>query len=595
MQENNIVQSNELEQKVSDKYNTYLQESKDNRIKVEATWMEIDSMMDGNHYVYYDKVSRSIQQVPVGRKGTIRRTVNKMRSQEKSLTNLVNKNEPGFNITPSIVPNATTEEVQKAKMEAEVIQYKLQSLYKEKHMKHKFKQAVRVGARYGVAVGHVCWDDKEDEAELHIYTPWDVYIDPTCGGDIKKARYVIRAIPVDIESIKRNPKYKNTDFIKSEGDKQAESEFRNQFLQFKYPSVGNKNKAILFECWQKDYSKMVEEEGEKECTIKVVSWIGDTLVREETINDDEYPFELYYFNETMGEMYPRPLFADIISLNKSLDAIYSFWEEYIASVGVGRYLKHESVELNTQSSGYHGQMLTYSGAHDGKGIRALDIPPLPQAVYALKEAVERAMDELVGVSTLNMEAVARSGASGALIAQLQAQQAANIGEPTENLEYFATRIFERIVDLMDHNYSEARIVQSPDKNDMKAYKIRGSKAVSDVMPKQEDEISIDGDKFSISISIVPGSVFSDIQKKQDIVELYDRKAVDRQTLLEAYSIGNVRETLTRIQKEEKERIDMEAEQKAKLGSVDNKLAQEKQLQEQLQSMPPMPQQEAPMM
>ena len=593
MQENNIVQSNET-QKISSKYSVYLQESKDNRIKVEATWMEIDSMMDGNHYIYYDKVSRSIQQVPVGRKGTIRRTVNKMRSQEKQLTNLVNKNEPGFNITPSISPDATQEDIAKAKIEAEVVQHKLQSLYKEKHMKHKFKQAVRVGARYGVAIGHVCWDDKEDEAELHIHTPWDVYIDPTCGGVIQKARYIIRAVPVDIESIKRNPKYKNTEFIKAEGDKQAESEFRNQFLQFKYPSVGNKNKAIMFECYQKDYKNMTtEDNGEKECTIKVVSWIGDTLIREDTINDDEYPFELYYFNEIMGEMYPRPVFADVISLNKSLDAIYSFWEEYIATVGVGRYLKHESVELNTVSSGYHGQVLTYSGTQQNKP-EPLAIPPLPQAVYALKDAVERAMDEIIGVSTLNMESVARSGASGALIAQLQAQQASNIGEPTENLELFATNIFERIVDLMDHNYSEARIVQSPDKNDMKAYKIRGSKAVSDLIPKQEGEISIDGDKFSISISIVPGSVFSDIQKKQDIVELYDRKAVDRQTLLEAYSLGNVRETLNRIRKEEQDRIDMEAQQKAQLGTVDNKLEQEKQLQQQLQGIPPT-QQEAPMM
>lgn len=574
--------------KIDDKFKTFIQEAKDNRIKVEATWMEIDSMMDGNHYIYYDKMNRTIQQVPVTRKGTVRRTINKMRAQEKTLTNLINKNEPAFNITPLISPESTPKEIQNAKNDAQVIQYKFAELYNEKHFKHKFKQAVRVGARYGVAIGQVCWDDEEDEADIKIYSPWDVYIDPTCGGNICDARYIIKAIPVDLETIKNNPRYKNTEHIVVEGDKQAESEFRNQFLQFKYPSVGNKNRAIMFECWMKDSKKTYKEEDESgtpevEKKIKIVSWIGDVPIREEYLNDDEYPFDLYYPNEVMGEMYPRPIFADIISLNKSLDAVYSFWEEYIATVGVGRYIKHDSVELNTQSTGAHGQIMTYTGPI-GRQPVAMDMPPLPQAVYGLKDAIERAMDDITGVQSLNMDAVARSGASGALIGQLQAQQSANLGEPTENLELFATKLYEIILDLMDSNYSESKIVQSPDKENMKAYRIRGSKALSDISQPQDGETLVSKDKYSVKISIIPGSAFSDIQKKQDIIELFDRKAVDRQTLLEAYSLGNTREILERLEKEEEAKMAAEAEQKASMGSVDNKLAQEKQMQEQMMQM-----------
>ena len=102
-----------------------VKEGRDFRVKQEALWMELDYMIDGNHYIFYDKSSHEIRTLPIQRRGTIRRTVNIIKSKLRSVTNMINKSEPAFNIDADYTIGMSPEEKKKAEKKADVVQHLL--------------------------------------------------------------------------------------------------------------------------------------------------------------------------------------------------------------------------------------------------------------------------------------------------------------------------------------------------------------------------------------------------------------------------------------------------------------------------------------
>lgn len=539
-----------------------VKEGRDFRVKQEALWMELDYMIDGNHYIFYDKSSHEIRTLPIQRRGTIRRTVNIIKSKLRSVTNMINKSEPAFNIDADYTIGMSPEDKKKAEKKADVVQHLLLNVYRSNNLKQKFKRAVRLGEKRGLAYAQYVWDMDKDDINVLIDDPFDIIVDPTCEGDIQKASYIRKDTIVSMEYLKSNPNFKNVGLLESTS-KLNESTYRNSFLEFKYSNTSSKGRYLLSETWVKKQKKSTEtEDGETTQEMKTVVEVtyscNDVELDAQEYNYSKYPFCVYYPEEPDGEMYPRPPFADLIGLNKSLDATYSFREEYMATCGVGRYLKHKKSKLITPSTGAHGQIIEWSGTTPPT---PMDIPPFPHGVVQSHlNDTERYMSDIGGVQFLDAGQIIGSNTSGRAIAQLQAQQSESVGEPTENLAYFAKQLFEGIIELMIANYQEPRNVKAGEE----IFKVRGAGGLTELQTKEgmesQGEIILD-EVPSFHVEIIPGSAYSELQQKDDLIQLYDRKAIDTKTLLEGYKLGNTRETLERLEEEQEKAALLQAKQK----------------------------------
>ena len=576
-----------------------IKNGRDFRVKQEALWMELDYMIDGNHYIFYDKSTHEIRTLPMQRRGAIRRTVNLIKSKLRGVTNMINKSEPAFNIESDYTVGMTDEEKKKADKKADIIQHLLLNTYRSNNLKQKFKRVVRLGNKRGLAYAQYVWDDDKDDIDVIIDDPYDIIVDPSCEGDIQKSPFICKQTLVTLEYLKSNKDFNNVHLL-APTSKMNESQYRNSFLEFKYSNTSAKDKYILSETWVKKQKKQTEteEDGttteEMETVVEVIYSCENIELYKKEYNYEKYPFYVYYPEEPDGEMYPRPPFADLIGLNKSLDATYSFREEYMATCGVGRFLKHKKSKMITPTTGQHGQIIEWSGTTP---ITPMDMPQFPLGVAQSHLAdTERYMADIGGVQFLDAGQIIGANTSGRAIAQLQAQQSESVGEPTENLAYFAKGLFEGIIELMIANYQEPRNVKAGEE----VFKVRGAGGLNELQTK--DSLQAQGEVIldevpSFHVEIIPGSAYTALQEKDDLTQLYDRKAIDTKTLLEGYKLGNTRETLERLEVEQEKQAILQAKQKQlealgqqqaqMMGQAPQMMQQMMQQMQQQQGQPPL--------
>ena len=550
----------------------FINSAREFRIKQEALWMELDYMMDGNHYVYYDKTANQIRILPQRMKGEIRRSVNLMRAKVRGVSNMVTKNEPAFNIRPEYVPNMDPQDREKAQKESQVAQFVCAYLYKQLNLKYKFKQMVRIGLNRGLAIGQIFWDEDKSEMDFAVYDPYDVLIDPLCGGYVQNARWIIKSVVTSKASIEGNKRYK---MEKCDVTTQMSvSTYRDSFLQSKYSTSVLDERVILHEIWER------QDDG-----IRVRAYIGNDQkpIRDEVLKIKSYPFYVYYPERKEGEMYPRPLFADLIQLNKTLDALYSFVEEFIGVCGQGRYIMPKGTKITTLSTGKHGQIMQYEGSTPPT---ALNTPSIPMGVIqAHMSNTERYMAEIGGIQYMDVDSVMKAGTSGRAIAQLQAQQLESVGEPTDNLAETAADIFEGLLELAMYNWDTPRTVTNEKDDDMEVYKVRGGKALGDDAKEDEfnDEVWLKK-AYRPRVELVPASVFSDIQQRSDAMELFQAQLLDKESVLEAYAMGNIREIIEKMEKEQVEKAEAQLANDARKQRVTQMQDQEANLAQKNQDM-----------
>lgn len=568
---------------VSTTFKKRYDEARNFRVKQEAGWMEIDYMLDGNHFVYYDAIAKEIKTLPTAKKGTVRRTVNIMRSKVRSLSNMITKNEPAFNVRPTYNPQMRGEDAQAAKHKAEVLQHHMLHVYRKNDMRQKFKQAVRIAVKRGLAIGHVYWGDDKDDIEFCVEDPFNILLDPISEGDIQRSRWLIRSMVCDLEALKESGKYKNLERV-DPTTQLSPSTYRDSYLQSKYSTENREGKVILHQMWEKVETSEPEvepmepgEAPEKKKKIKVTYFVGDGSngpVREDEYDYEHYPFMVYYPEMVDGEVYPRPFFADIVQLNKSLDAMYSFVEEYIGVLGQGRFLMHEKTKLTSPITGRHGQFLKYSGSTPPT---PMDTPRIPMdVIQGHMSNTERYMSEIGGIQFIDANAVTGSNTSGRAIAQLQAQQAESVGEPTDNLASFAKQVFDCILELQMNMLTEPVSVPNSNDDSTETYQLRGKAGIIPGIATPEGETVLD-EVPQYRIEIIPGSAFSELQKKADIIELFDKQLVDKETVLDAYKIGSVREIIEKMEREQAEAAEAQANMQERQGNVQNLLEREKQM------------------
>lgn len=145
----------------------------------------------------------------------------------------------------------------------------------------------------------------ENRPTLEIMNPANVFIDPSCGGDLDKALFVVVSFETNkAELVKEGKKYKNLDRVNWEGNTplaQPDHETTTpQDFNLRDPA---RKKVVAYEYW--GYYNI---NGDDELVPFVATWIGDTLIRMELnpFPDQKLPFVVVPYLPVKRDLYGEP-------------------------------------------------------------------------------------------------------------------------------------------------------------------------------------------------------------------------------------------------------------------------------------------------
>lgn len=142
-----------------------------------------------------------------------------------------------------------------------------------------------------------------NQPTVQILDPANVYIDPSCEGDLDKARFVIVSFETSKAELLKDGRYKNLDAINWSGN----TILGQPDHATKTPSDFNfkddlRKRVVAYEYWG-----YYDVEGEEELKPIVATWIGDVMIRmeENPFPDEKPPFVVVPYlpikRQVMGE------------------------------------------------------------------------------------------------------------------------------------------------------------------------------------------------------------------------------------------------------------------------------------------------------
>lgn len=274
----------------------------------------------------------------------------------------------------------------------------------------ELKAAVEYYEESGQAVFAVIEGEEEVDVEkiienkptVVIHEPRNVYIDPTCNGDIDKALFMVVSFETNQAELKKNPdKYKNLDKINWESNSPLATENHSTSTpqEFKFADK-SKNKVVAYEYW--GYSD-INDDGLLEPIV--ATWIGDVMIRMEIspYPDKKLPFVLIKYNPVKRELYGEPdaeLLEDnqaiagavtrgmIDLLGRSANAQQGFAKGFLDPLNRRRFDKGEDYEFNPQNNPLHSVI-------EGK------YPEIPQSALVMLNLQNQEAESLTGVKSFS--------------------------------------------------------------------------------------------------------------------------------------------------------------------------------------------------
>lgn len=241
----------------------------------------------------------------------------------------------------------------------------------------------------------------------------NLYVDPTCGGDLEKASFVIYSFESSKAALEKDGKYKNLDKIDLENssvlnDPDHAASKGNQNFQFRDKS---RKKFVVFEYWG-----YWDIEGDGKVVPIVAAWVGNTLIRleENPFPDKKIPFVSSQYLPVRNEVYGEPdgeLLSDnqqiigavtrgmIDILAKSANGQTGMAKNFLDATNKRRYERGDNYEFNPNADPRtHVHMHTF--------------PDIPQSAQYILDMQQLEAESLTGVKAYSQ------GISGASLGQV---------------------------------------------------------------------------------------------------------------------------------------------------------------------------------
>ena len=242
----------------------------------------------------------------------------------------------------------------------------------------------------------------ENRPTVEVLDPSNVYIDPSCEGQIEKALFVIVSFETNkAELLKEGDRYKNLDLVNWEANTSVtDSDHATttpDTFQFRDAS---RKKIVAYEYW--GYFD-INDDG----TLQpfVATWIGDQLIRMELnpFPDGKLPFVVVPYNPKKRELYGEPD-AEVLEDNQKISgAVMRGMIDLLGQSANGQKgfakgmldaLNRRKYE-NGQDYEFNPQMPTTQGIIEHK------YPELPQSALLMLNLQNQEAEALTGVKAFS--------------------------------------------------------------------------------------------------------------------------------------------------------------------------------------------------
>jgi hypothetical protein len=129
------------------------------------------------------------------------------------------------------------------------------------------------------------------------------------------------------------------------------------------------------------------------------------------------------------------------------------------------------------------------------------------------------------------------------------------------MEDALSRLAHKVLQQIGEHWTTVKDISYLDKGRVKIMKVVGENAPKPAQQEAKGNIIRDFDK--INCHIIPGSAFSDLQRRQDALDLFKSGILDgdagKEVVLEAYKWGGIRELIDRMAQESSPKSDPEVQ------------------------------------
>lgn len=240
----------------------------------------------------------------------------------------------------------------------------------------------------------------ENYPTVEIKNPANIYIDPTCGGDLDKAYFIIESFETSkAELLKQGKRYRNLDKVNWEGSTPlAEPDHHMDKPISENLKDTLRKKVVAYEYWG-----FYDINGTGELVPIVATWIGGTLIRmeENPFPDGKLPYVVVPYLPVKRELFGEPD-AELLEDNqKILGAVTRGMIDLLGRSANGQqgFAKGMLDPLNRRKF-ENGQDYEFNPTvNPNAGLISHKYPELPQSALLMLNLQNQEAEALTGVKS----------------------------------------------------------------------------------------------------------------------------------------------------------------------------------------------------
>lgn len=534
------------------------------RLKYEWRWYLDKQFVRGEHYLRHNTATNRIE-IPPNVRNKPRVAINKTYAILRAVRRFVTEYRPKFEVAPEglfdkfkeieNIPQEqrdpktiTYDEV--AKKHAQFLDYMAKEIKRGdggNGVDRIIKEFVYDGLITSVGFVELYYDERLKDIVINTVDPFSLYVlDPHLP--FYKNRIIWKVVPVYISDIKNNPVYKNTDDLKADNVVSA-SEIERMLVQSRYgvsqetgKTQDNDVSTVLL------YEAHIRQ-GDK---IRIVSYTDTSKMplRDELIDDDEFQFGIYSADISPREVYGEGWVKNLRPLNMVLNNLESTALDYVNKTLKSKILlPRVGNSLPRTTTTENAEIVEYTPSGNSP-IQQLRLEPLPQAYYEKPQQYAGYMEDVGGAHNQFMGRGGEAGESGRHVEAVRAGDAQNLADLRENLEETLIWMGKRILKLADRHYAYKQLIEINNGKSKERFFVVGQSA----MKRGKREMT-EQDALIIGpnnrVKVVVGSWLAQTldARREFLLDLFDRQAIDRETLLTNLDFGNIDDVLGKVHKE----------------------------------------------
>lgn len=222
----------------------------------------------------------------------------------------------------------------------------------------------------------------------------DIYIDPTCLGNIDKAQFIIHKYLTDMAELKLDGRYKNLDKIKIKTGRNGDiADYKNRKTDFDFEDPA-RAKLLVYEYWGNLPVK------DNETKPMVIVWIDDVVIRceENPYPDKKPPFIIAPFLPRPFDVYGEPHGALLSDNQRVKTAIYRGIINNMANSNNGQIgFKKGSLDEINRDKMLAGENFEFNSAPTDIFVGSYN--QLPSSTFNFLQLIDAESSQITGVNT----------------------------------------------------------------------------------------------------------------------------------------------------------------------------------------------------